>query len=198
MTTEPVTSLRDAYKDQTRGRILDAAIDQMTAEPGAPLTMAKVAQRAGVTERTVFRHFATRDALIGAVWPQMQKRVGSPGFPTTVAEALDSPRRLFPAFDQEAGAVRASIFSEAGVEARLSANEARRAAILACVKDACPDMAPEAATKRAAAVQLIGSAYGWLVMKEFWGFDGEQAAEAASDALAVLLGVRGAKCGPVP
>lgn len=179
------TSLRDAYKDQTRERILDAAITEMADTES--LTMKGVATRAGVTERTVFRHFATRDALIEAVWPRMQSRVSSQGFATTADGLIANPAKLFPEFDKEAGLVRASVYSPAGREVRLRANEQRQAAHLAAVAEARPDLDPAARRRLAAVCQLINSAYAWAVLKEFWDLDGEGAGQAASEALSILL-----------
>src|ERR1700759_2376408 len=141
MTTETQTSLRDHYREETGLRILDAAIAELGAGELEALTMASVAARAGVTERTVFRHFPSREALIAAVWPRMQARVGSVGFPPTADDLIETPMRLFPAFDREEGLVRASAFSAAGREVRQASNAERQAAMRACVKDAFPAMA---------------------------------------------------------
>jgi AcrR family transcriptional regulator len=185
-----MTSVRDIYREETRTRILDAAIAELEVSDLEQLTMAGVAARAGVTERTVFRHFASRDALLAAVWPRLQTRVASPGFPHTADDMIATPGRLFPAFDKEEKLVRASVFSHAGREVRLAANRERQQAMRACVRDAYPDMTEPQLTRLAAVAQLIDSAYGWAVMRDYWGFDGTQAARAASEALAVLLGRR--------
>jgi hypothetical protein len=182
-------SYREQLREETRGRILDAAIAQMSEAPVESLTMAGVASRAGVTERTVYRHFGTREALLEAVWPRMQALVGSPGFPYSAAELVGMPRFLFPAFDKQEGTVRASVYSDAGREVRLRANAERQAAMLACVRDALPDLDEHAAWARAAAVQLLNSAYAWSVMRDFWGLDGARAGEAASAAISILLGL---------
>jgi len=187
--TLPTSSFREQLGDETRGRILDAAIAQMKDAPVESLTMASVASRAGVTERTLYRHFGTREALVEAVWPRMQALVGSPGFPHSAAELVEMPRFLFPAFDKQEGPVRASVYSDAGREVRLRANAERQAAMLACVRDALPDLDEQAAWARAAAVQLLNSAYAWSVMRDFWGLDGAQAGEAASHAISILLGL---------
>ena len=158
--------------------------------------MAGVATRAGVTERTVFRHFPTRDALIRAVWPRMQNRVRSQGFPTTADALIETPNRLFPEFDKEERLVRASAFSAAGREVRRAANPQRQTAIRAAVRDAFPDIREPELTRLAAICQLIDSAYAWAVMKEHWDLDGTEAGAAASQALAVLLGRR--PVGPKP
>jgi AcrR family transcriptional regulator len=185
-----MTSTRQRYKDLTRERILDAAIAQMADDRDGPLTVTDVAARAGVTERTIYRHFQTRDALVEAVWPRMQARVQSPGFPHTADELIATPLRLFPNFDENEHLVRASVYSESGREVRLRANGERQAAMLACVADAMPQLGDAARRRRAAVVQLIDSAYGWAVLKDFWDMDGEEAAAAAAEAIAVLLGRR--------
>ena len=158
--------------------------------------MAGVATRAAVTERTVFRHFATREALIRAVWPRMQARVRSSGFPTRADPLIETPRRLFPEFDKEERLVRASAFSAAGREVRRAANPQRQAAMRAAVRDAWPDIREPELTRLAAVCQLIDSAYAWAVMKEHWDLDGTEAGAAASEAIAVLLGHR--RAGPKP
>jgi len=188
MTSYGMTSIRDRYKAETRERILDAAIEELSVSDLEDLRVAAVAARAGVTERTVFRHFPTREALIAAVWPRMQARVRSPGFPRTADALVASPLHLFPAFDGEAGLVRASAFSSAGREIRRAADPERRAAFRAAVKDAFPDLAEPDLTRLAAILQLINSAYAWAVLREHWDLDGEEAGRAASEAIAVLLG----------
>jgi len=184
-----MTSLRADHVEQTRARILDAAIAQMSDAPVESLTVASVAKRAGTTERTIYRHFQTRDALLAAVWPRMQSLVGSRGFPQTAADLVATPRRLFPAFDSQEGPVRASVYSEAGREVRLRANDERKAAMLACVRDALPELDEKAAHLRAAAVQLLNSAFAWSAMRDFWDLDGRAAGEAAAEAIAILLGL---------
>ena len=181
------TSIRDHYKAMTRDRILDAALDLM-AEGDAALTIASVAQQAGITDRTVYRHFATREALLEAVWPRMQARVASKGFPQTAQDLIQTPLDLFPNFDAHQNLVRTSVYSESGREVRLKSNAERQAAMLACVEDALPHLSATAKRRRAAIVQLIDSAYAWAVMKDFWGFDGVEAGEAAAEAIALLLG----------
>lgn len=186
------TSIRDIYREETRTRILDAAIAELGVNDLDGLTMGSVAERAGVTERTVFRHFPSRDALIQAVWPRMQIRVRSHGFPHTVDELLATPPHLFPEFDKQENLVRASAFSPAGREVRRAANPQRQQAMRACVLDAFPGLAEPELTRLAAILQLIDSAYAWAVMKEHWDLSGEEAGQAASEALAVLLGRRAA------
>lgn len=192
MNSPVLTSVREEYKEQTRTRIVDAAIELVGEEGEEPLTIAAVAARAGVTERTVYRHFEGRDGLIRAVWRRMQGRVSSEGFPHTAGALVNSPRRLFPRFDESRELIRASIHSEAGLDVRMHSNDERMEASLSAVRDALPHLGEKELRRRAAIAQLINSAQGWEVLTRFWGMTGEEAGEAAAEALAVLLGARAA------
>ena len=184
-----MSPLRQQYTAQTRQRILDAAIASIQGGEMESLTIAGVARQAGVTERTVYRHFQTREDLIKAVWPRMGTRLGIPGLPQTVEALLAAPGRIYPRFDAEAGAVRASMYSQAGREIRATANPARHQAMTSLVAQARPELNETARRRRAAVIQIIGSSHGWACFKDYWGMDTQEAARAAQEAIAILLGV---------
>jgi AcrR family transcriptional regulator len=188
MNTEYLSPIRQQYMAQTRERILDAAIAGMEKGDVETLTIARVAKEAGVTERTVYRHFQTREELLKAVWPHMQARVGLGGFPETVEALIAAPAQLYPRFDAREGSVRASMYSQAGREVRVSANPARQKAFLARVEEALPQLDDDARRRRAAVVQMIGSSHGWACLKDYWGLNTEEAGRAAEEAIAILLG----------
>jgi AcrR family transcriptional regulator len=187
MNTEYLSPLRQNYMAQTRKRILDAVLAGMEKGELETLTIAQVAKEAGITERTIYRHFQTREDLLKAVWPHMQARVGLGGFPQNAA-LIATPAQLFPRFDANEGAVRASMYSQAGREVRISANPQRQKVFLACVAEALPELDEAARRRRAAVVQMIGSSHGWACLKDYWGLDTDEAARAAAEAMAILLG----------
>jgi len=139
MNSENMSSLRQHYMAQTRERILDAAMAALQKESLEALTIAQVAKDAGITDRTIYRHFQTREDLLKAVWGRMQSRVGLGGYPQTVEALLAAPGALFPRFAAQEGAVRASMYSAAGREVRASANLARHQSMQACVAEALPE-----------------------------------------------------------
>ena len=188
MNTQYLSPLRQGYAAQTRERILDAAIAALNDGAPEQLTIAGVARAAGITERTIYRHFATREDLLRAVWPRMQARMGMSGFPQDVETLLATPQKVFPRFAAEEGSVRASMASDAGREIRRAANPERQKAFVGCVAEALPALDAAARRRRAAVIQLIGSAHGWAAMKDYWGLDADEAGRAAAEAIALLLG----------
>ena len=86
---------------RNRGLLLDAATAAF-AERGVEVSMGEIAQRAGVAKGTVFRHFATKEDLLGAIMLQLLDKL------------LGTAERLLEA-DDAGEALRE--FMTAGVEA---------------------------------------------------------------------------------
>ena len=68
----PHSRARDRQREETREQILRAVARQLEAGQMDDLGFADVAKEAGVGERTVYRHFPTKEALLGAFWSWMQ------------------------------------------------------------------------------------------------------------------------------
>jgi AcrR family transcriptional regulator len=158
------------------------------AAAGDDLTFAKVAKASGVPERTVYRHFPDRAALLTAAYEWINRRLGLTGDrPSSADEAVDLVRRSFPGFDEVAPVLRELLVAPEGLLARLSVNDERRAAAVALVEAEAPGL-DEADTRRvAAAVQLLTSAAAWQGLRDYWAMDGTEAADAAALAIELLL-----------
>lgn len=182
----PRPSLRDRQKADAREMILEAVESCLSDGGLEELSFAEVAARAGMSERTVYRHFATREALLDAFWTRLHASLGIV-FPTTAAELIALPRRVFPLFAERETVIRGLMASPQGRKVRLAVNEDRQAAIRAAVRDGVGEMTEPGFTRLCAAVQLLYSAAGWLTMRDYWGLSGEAAGQAASDAIAALL-----------
>ncbi|MDX1884644.1 helix-turn-helix domain-containing protein [Mycolicibacterium sp. 120270] len=66
---------RQQAKCATRESIIAAAIDSFMAERSFAVTLPAIADRAGVTVKTVLRHFGSRDALLDAACAQVYDEV---------------------------------------------------------------------------------------------------------------------------
>jgi AcrR family transcriptional regulator len=146
-----------------------------------------VAAAAGLTERTLYRHFSSRDELMAAVWVRVNEIVRTPNMPDTPERLIEQPRQMFPAFDDQERLIRAIVSTPQGRELRLSVNAEWQAAIRKAVMAARPDLLEPGLTRLCAAVQLLDSSFAWAVMKDYWGLDGSEAGAAASEAIATLL-----------
>jgi len=195
--TIPLVPIRDAHRDLTRGRILDAAMEVLKSRNAADLTIADVAAAAGITERTVFRHFANREQLFEALWHWATERIGWPGMPRSVEELISGPQARFPRFDDNEALFRWFVSSTQGQDIRLSVNEQRQRSYLSLVRMGRPDLGRAAQRRLAGVCQLLDSSFAWQSLKDYWDMDGGEAGRAASEAIAALLGVA-AETGSAP
>ncbi len=79
---------RNARSRRTRASLLDAARGLIETEGFAALTMAAVAERAGVTRRSVYLHFASRAELVTALFDHVN---ATEGLADSVGRVWDSP-----------------------------------------------------------------------------------------------------------
>jgi AcrR family transcriptional regulator len=101
-----------------REGVLEGVAELLTA--GDDLTFAKVARAAGVPERTVYRHFPTKEALLTAVFHWANEHIGFAGdLPTDGAAVVALVREVFPGFDEIAPVVRELLLAPEGRVARL-------------------------------------------------------------------------------
>lgn len=181
--------LRQEQAEATRERII-AAMADILAEDGRieAATNRAVAQRAGVTEVTVYRHFPSRELLLRGLWEHLNRKNGANvGMPEGEAELVGNVAPLFATFDAAPAHIVAAITSEHGREMRGSLDDVRREAFLDAIEDAASGLAPAEQAKAAGVIQLLHSAYAWLSLREQWNVTGQDAADAAGWAIETLL-----------
>src|SRR4029078_558338 len=76
--SSPGHSPRDRQRAETREQILSAVGRSLEHRPLEDLSCAEIARDAGVGERTVYRHFPTKEALLGAFWAWLQSQAVAP------------------------------------------------------------------------------------------------------------------------
>lgn len=89
MTAEPATT---RHTEATRRAILEAAIDLFLERQSDGFSIQDVADRAGLTHRTVYRYFPTRQELLGAAAQRLAPDVAEGPFTevSTVKEWIDT------------------------------------------------------------------------------------------------------------
>jgi len=179
--------LREEQKEATRQRILDAAGKLMEDRGLQQFSYAALAEQAGVTERTVYRHFPSKDALLQGLWEWYAQRTRFGAIPQTERDLLAQPLRTFPAFEKDEELCRALWLSPQGRDFRLSNVEERKAGIKAAVAEATRGLPPREAKWIAAVVHLLVSGTALWTMKDYWGLSGEEAGKASAMAMGMML-----------
>jgi AcrR family transcriptional regulator len=100
ITAESAVSLRDRQKEVTRDLILNAVARLMESVSLVDMTFVDIAMAAGVSERTVYRHFSTKDELLQVFWARVQQRLGAArartgaAGPSAIWEGRSPPSRI--------------------------------------------------------------------------------------------------------
>ncbi|MFV3127437.1 TetR/AcrR family transcriptional regulator [Niveispirillum sp. KHB5.9] len=179
--------LREKQKDDTRQTLL-AVAGRVVADAGLEgLSFAALAREAGVQERTAYRHFSNKDALLSALWEWVNRQADIPGFARTREELLSMPPVAYAGFDRQEGLMRALLSSPQGREFRLRVNDERQATLKGVLSDLLPHLSAEEGRNLLASIQLLYSATAWMTMKDYWGLDGKAAGDASVWAIKALL-----------
>lgn len=180
------TTLRRDVNQLTSDRIM-RAVAELMQQGAEDLTFARVAAVSGIAERTLYRRYATKAALLEAFWRWLNEKIGTPPQPHSPADLTAQIPQLFAAFEAGAPLVRAMLHDRNGREARLGQSEARRQRLRVALGDVLASLAPKQRQKLLASVQLFASATGWESMKDNWGLTTPEAAEAAQWAITALV-----------
>jgi AcrR family transcriptional regulator len=146
----PAGTLSRLRADLTEKLILDAALQTLEGGSVEGLTLGAVARHAGISERTIFRYFASRELFLDAVARELARRMNLAPPPNSLAELRAYPRALYESFEANSGVLKVAVRSE--LFQRLVATSARErwVAVRRIIDDYAP-RAPERARKIAAA-----------------------------------------------
>jgi AcrR family transcriptional regulator len=180
-------SLREEQAALTQTRILDATVALLAEAGDGEIVMPQVAERAGVSLRTVYRHFPTRDALLDAVTARITERFASQmgGLPRTRDEYLAMTPLIALVFELEP-LYRALFATAAGREAHIRSNADRNAHTQQAF---APELAGLSAAKRrrfAAVMHLLQSSNGALFLHDYSHLSADDTVRAMAWAAAVL------------
>ncbi|WP_374575647.1 TetR/AcrR family transcriptional regulator [Phenylobacterium sp.] len=173
-------------KRANRDAILDAVERVLTHAGLDELTFLQIAQEAGVSDRTVYRHFPTKEALLEAFWLRVQQTLGMEASTRSWADYLASRPTAFAEMDRRERMMRAVLSSGQAREARLKLNPERQAGIRRIIADKVGDLPEPRLTELSALVHLLGSAPAWQALKDYWGVEGEAAGRLAAWAVEAL------------
>jgi AcrR family transcriptional regulator len=175
--------------EQTRELVFRAVCELLADEDsGEELTIPRIAERAGMSVRTVYRHFSSREELSDAFadWAERRYRLVLRSYPDTLEGVRELAPALYRSYEENATLVRAMLASNAARPLRLRTRRHRLDAVRKALADVTSAMSPEDRRRACAVVYLLVSAPAWQAMRDQWGLAGEDAGEAAAWAIRVL------------
>jgi AcrR family transcriptional regulator len=179
--------LRERQAAVVRDAILDALADLLETTDPDDVALPQVAADAGVSTRTLYRYFATRDELFAAAGDHIVARLGlrteitgpeeiSSDFLRAAAEGARHPQLM-----------KSMLHSSLGRRAR-SAHRARRVqGIMTALAEITSHLEPGEARRRGGAIAYLCSLSAWVTISEETGLSAEDAQQGVAWALDVLV-----------
>jgi AcrR family transcriptional regulator len=189
MNAEPATSLRDRQAEQVREELRHQFVSLVLEKGFEGFTMQEVADAAGVSVRTVYRYFPSREAFAEDLREQARRGQEEMEFRRGPGEWMDNPEffaATFESFEGRADLIRAGrVIRESGIDpvGVGDRTEAVRARL-----EAGDDVHPEAVAQLTGVLRLLGSTDAWLRLTEDdIGLDSREAGLAVQWAMEVLM-----------
>lgn len=177
-TSRPYHSpLRDAQAAQTRTHILDTLV-RLLADGGADgFATRDLAASAGIAERTVYRYFPDRAALLDGLNEHLSARTG-PGRHEEDLDDLDDLVEhlptVFRTFDERAEVTKASVLLNPDPGRLVPKQQWRTEHITGLARRSFPDLPAEQQELLGAMVRTVSSTYNWLRLREEFGLSGDE------------------------
>jgi AcrR family transcriptional regulator len=179
--------LRDEYAAQTRRRIVAAFVESLQDEAADDVSMAAIAKRANVAERTIYRHFKTRSELLSEAGEWIEANVfGYVPF-TSPDELPGIFRKLCKSFDRHPHLARAIALTRAGRTVRAGF---RRRLIDHHRKAMAPltqHLKPKEVRQAEALATYLNNVLAWSALREDFGMSSAEIADAIEWALTTLM-----------
>lgn len=195
------TDLRRLQTELTRDLLLEA-LAAIVSEGGVhAFSVQQVADRAGVSHRTVYRHFPTREALLQALPSWLEARFaprGGRALPESLAELPAVVRRNFEVFEEHAATIRALDALSDGANVLGPYRARRTAAFRDVARRELPHLPPEDVAAVAGVIRLLASSRAWRHLTEDHGVPTPAAGRAVAWALSLLIESLSAGGGPAP
>jgi AcrR family transcriptional regulator len=166
MPPEVPGTLRERQALQARTAMLEAAITQLETKGVDDISMAEIADAAGVSLRTLYRYFPDRAGLLQAAGEHLYDTLGVPfeidGPDDISASLLDAAQRL----STRPALTRALVRTTAGRTARSAARGERVKAIESALAPVTGSLDPDTARWATAVIAHLCSAASWVMIAE--------------------------------
>jgi AcrR family transcriptional regulator len=175
-TTKPYTStLRDRQVAQTREFILDAVTTLLGDRRADEVTTRDIAAAAGVSERTVYRHFPDRAALLEGLSRRLPQLDGvRPSFDGGLDALAPTSRRLMEVLDEHYVTARAEAVLNADPRRFAADTQANTRALCELLAKELPELGERERLRIAAVIRCLVSTQAWLRMREEFAVPGTE------------------------
>lgn len=180
--------LRQRQAQKTRDDILDALTEALADRAVDEVATKELAASAGVSERTVYRHFPDRTALVEGLTERfMSSTELPPQVPERVGEIGGLVVELFRVLEEHQTAAQAEALLNADPRRYSQATRRHTEQFRAVIEAGFPDLDAARLQSIAAVVRVLASPQSWLRMRAEFGIGGEESGPVVAWAVRALI-----------
>src|SRR5436190_8775079 len=180
-------SLREHNAEATRERILSAVADLIERGDVDELTVPDVAEASGISLRTVYRYYPTREELLEAAGRWIGNELMRHPYPQTLDEVAEAYRVGVGEFAERPGLVRALALSQLGRKVRGYRRRERLAAIRKALRTELPELDEEELRRAEAVIAYLHNMLAFTTMREENHLSPDEIGEAVAWAIRTLV-----------
>ncbi|HEX6459197.1 MAG TPA: TetR/AcrR family transcriptional regulator [Thermoleophilaceae bacterium] len=180
-------SLREQHAEVTRERILGAVAELLESGEADELTVPEVAAASGVSLRTIYRYYATREQLLEAAGRWIGDELFNHPFPRSLDDTAERFRMECRHFDDRPGLVRALALSQLGREVRSHRRQERMGAIRRALHEEVGALREHELRRAEAVLGYLHNMLAYTTMREENGLTGAEIGEALGWAIGTLV-----------
>jgi AcrR family transcriptional regulator len=180
--------------------ILDAVTTLLADRRADEVTTRAIAAAAGVSERTVYRHFPDRDALLEGLSRRLAQLDGvKPSFRVdSLDDIAPTCRRLMELLDEHYGIARAEAVFNADPRRFAADTQANTREMRDLLAKGLPDLGAREQLRIAAVIRCLVSTQAWLRMREEFGVPGTESGPVVAWLIDTMIRELRAGNGPTP
>jgi AcrR family transcriptional regulator len=182
-----IESLRARQATVARTAVLEALLRHLESGDADDVSMDDLAREAGVSRRTLYRYFPTRDDLLAAAGEWIRDEVLQLPVDVGVEGIVASFRRAAARLEQHPRVARALLRSETGRTLRTGYRTARVAAIRDALKREVPGLTRRELERAAGVLTYLCSSSAWITIQDESALDASDAQAAVAWAIEALL-----------
>jgi AcrR family transcriptional regulator len=199
--------LRERQREATRRLIVEAVAGLVAEGEIHTFSAQDVADRAGVSYASVYRHFPTREALLRGTYEWANEVItGEVGttVPRRLEDVPDWIGRSLPQFERYPEVSQALLILMGALNLQPPARQARDDLLEDLVRRDVPELAADRVRPVAAVLRFLAGSHAWATLRQRFGLAPEEAALALRWALDALIrelraeqdGAGGSEAGP--
>lgn len=183
------STLRDRQMAQTKELILDAVTTLLADRRADELATREIAATAGVSERTVYRHFPDREALLDGLSRRLPESVGiTPSFRVGGLDDLPvTGRILMEVLEEHHVAALAEAILNADPRRFASDTRTHSQDLQRLLVTELPDLDERELLRIAAVFRCLLSSQAWLRMREEYGVPGTESGPVVAWVIEMII-----------